>query len=76
MFDEEGFATSSGKLAYELAYQQHRDHMIVKNWARFERMAGEASIWCSGGTTMFRSIKNVHDWVGIKQQVNTNAKSD
>ena len=78
VFEKEGFATSGGKLVYELAYQQHGYHGILKN-ARFERMDGEASIgtyWRSGGTTMFRSIENVCDWVGTKQQANANTKSD
>ena len=42
-------------------------------------MSGEASIgeyWRSGGTTMFRSIESVCDWVGTKQQANADAKSD
>ena len=66
---EEGFATSGGKLVYELAYHQHKDRGIFKNWARFKRVAGEASIgkyWRSGGTIMFRSTENVRDWLGTK----------
>ena len=66
VFNKEGFETSGGQLVHELAYQQHRDHGIFKNWARFERKAGKASIgkyWRSGDNTTFRSIENVRDWV-------------
>ena len=60
VFDEEGFVTSGVKVVYELVYQQLRDHGIFKNWDRFERISGEATIgkcWRSGDTSVFRSIK-------------------
>ena len=66
VFNKEGFETSGGQLVHELAHQQHRDHGIFKNWARFERKAGKASIgkyWRAGDNTMFRSIEDVRDWV-------------
>ena len=71
MFDKEGFVTSGGKVVYELAYQQLSYHGIFKNWTLVERMAGEASTgkyWHSGDIEMFRSIENVCNWVGTKQQ--------